>query len=72
MGVHAGPRGVGGHGAGPVHAARVVHRQDHPLLPPARQAAGLHAHAARVSLLFWGEAQETGQRAELEGQTPAD
>lgn len=59
MGVHTCPCRVGWDGVGPVHAARVVHWQDHPLLPATCEVAGLHAHSAWVSLLFWGEVEET-------------
>lgn len=54
VGVHAGPGGIRRDLAGPVHPARVMHGQNHPLLPAARCAHGLQADWSCVPLLlFW-------------------
>lgn len=51
--VHAGPSGVRCYLACSVHSARVMHRQNHPLLPAARWVDGLQTDGSCVPLLLF-------------------
>lgn len=54
MGVHASPGGICSYLAGPVHSARIMNWQDHPLLPAAHWVGGFQTYRTWVSLLlFW-------------------
>lgn len=51
--VHAGPSGIRCNLACPVHSARVMHRQDHPLLPAACWVDGFQTDRSCTALLLF-------------------